>query len=82
MPLTLHILKWLRAAGDNSTPEEQLRMDLRLSVVPTPTGVQINDALNQLLDKGWAIDARDEVTTTVRWMITQPGLDQLSKRKL
>ena len=82
MTLTLHILKWLRAGGDNLTPEEQLRSDLRMSVSPTPSGTEISEALNQMEDKGWAVSIRDPEIGTVRWQITDEGRAQLSKRKL
>ena len=82
MTLSLHILTWLRAAGDNLTPETQLRQDLRLAVAPVPTGAEITEALNHVADSGWAVSRRDKETGIIKWSLTDEGHAQLDKRKL
>lgn len=82
MTLTLHILEFLRAAGDMLTPESQLRTDVRLSVAPPPTGSEISESLNMLEKEGWAVSMRDKLTGQIRWTITDEGRAQLAKRHL
>lgn len=82
MNLDLSLLRILRAAGELLTPEQQLRCDLRLTVSPPPTGLEIGEALNRAEDAGWAVSVRDPVTGQVRWQATDLGRVQLSKRGL
>jgi hypothetical protein len=82
MSIELTILKFLRAAGDLLTPETQIRDDVRLTVAPAPTGLEVSEALNRIEGEGWAVSIRDSVTKIVRWQITDLGRVQLTKRGL
>lgn len=82
MSITLTILKFLRAGGDLLTPETQLRDDLRVSVSPPPTSVEISEALDLIEERGLAVSLRDDLTKEVKWQITDNGRAQLAKRNL
>lgn len=82
MNLTLTILKFLRAGGDLLTPETQLRDDVRMAVVPPPTGAEISEALNLIEQRGLGVSLRDDLTKEVKWQITDNGRAQLAKRNL
>lgn len=82
MNITPQLLTQLKAAGGLLVPEPALRIQLRLSISPAPTGAEISDALNQCESKQWILSVRDEVTGDVKWKITDAGRGVLAERGL
>ena len=82
MKLRLHILQALRSMGEHLCPEPTLRVQIQVTASPTPTTVEITEALVALRDADLAIDIRDELTGDVKWAITDKGRLKLSERRM
>ena len=80
--IDLEALKWLRAGGDNLTPETQLRDDVRMALSPAPTGGELSDSFNRLEARQWALASRQSEGDDVKWMILPLGKAQLTSRNL
>ena len=79
---TLHVLTYLRDLRGNLVREEQLRIDLRATVSPAPTGTEISTALNTCERSQWAVSIRDGITGEIRWRITPAGEAELASRQI
>jgi hypothetical protein len=82
MNITPQLLVQLKAAGGLLVPEPALRVQLRIALSPAPTGTEISDALNQCESKGWILSMRDEMSTELKWRITDSGRAVLAERGL
>lgn len=82
MTLIPQLLQLLRQAGTLFTPEPTLRMDLRLAVSPAPSGNDISEAIDTCKRNGWVIGLRDEMTSQLKWRITDTGRAVLDERGL
>ena len=80
MNLVLHTLRVLREAGENLTPEDTLRVDLRSMISPPPLGAEVSAALHQIETRRLGVAVRDELTGAVRWKITDSGRAALAER--
>lgn len=77
------VLKDLRdLPEDYLQPDTALNSNIRLSIVPTPTLVEIENALTALEQRSYILGVRDELTGIRRWQITPVGKAWMSRNNL
>ena len=82
MPPILHVLVYLRDMKGLLVREEQIRLYLRATVSPAPTGTEVSQALNTIERAQWAVSIRDEITGDIKWRITEAGKAEAAARAL
>lgn len=80
--IQLCVLRDLRdMPEDYLQPDTALNSNIRLSIVPAPTLVDIEEAMMSLEQLGYVIALRDELTGVRRWQITPVGKAYLARNK-